>query len=200
MVKQLNEQAILNELHGGSAFFKSSPTSTDEFTPQRGKKKVEGLPKSKKPNQSSVQHKTTQDQSDNQSTSELTDSSTHRPHSQPNTIPVERATGEVTNPSSNLVVAPLVHQITSQSFDLSSVLPRPKAFYITETQDENLDVLVKKLAERVKGRTEQKIDRSVVTRLLFECNDLASDDTVDRLAKQLTRRLASQLTSPLDDD
>ena len=84
---------------------------------------------------------------------------------------------------------------TSRLFDHSVILGRPKAFYITEQQDKDLDVAVDKLTAKLQGRGNQKIDRSTVVRLLLEINGITTDQTVDRLANQLVSRLVSQLTS-----
>ncbi len=51
-----------------------------------------------------------------------------------------------------------------------------------------------KLAERLRGRTGQKIDRSTLMRLLLEQSDLTADETADQLASLYVRRLVSQLT------
>jgi hypothetical protein len=80
------------------------------------------------------------------------------------------------------------------SFDTSAILGRPKSFYITERQDRDLDTAVDKLTERLRGRGNQKIDRSTVVRLLLEVTDVTDDKTVDRLAGQLVSRLVSQLS------
>ena len=91
-------------------------------------------------------------------------------------------------------VNPSTGQSAGQSFDTSVILGRPKAFYITEQQDRDLDTAVDKLAERLRGRTGQKIDRSTLMRLLLEHSDLTADETADRLAGLYVRRLVSQLT------
>ena len=88
-----------------------------------------------------------------------------------------------------------IHRPTKQGFDHSVILGRPKAFYITEQQDKDLDVAVDKLTAKLQGRGNQKIDRSTVVRLLLEINGITTDQTVDRLANQLVSRLVSQLTS-----
>lgn len=85
---------------------------------------------------------------------------------------------------------------TNLSVDTSPVLGRPKAFYLTEKQDHDLDIAVEKLAAKVKGRVNQKIDRSTVVRLLLELYDATSDPIINQLAGQLVKRLISQLTSP----
>jgi hypothetical protein len=104
----------------------------------------------------------------------------------------------------------LTGQLTSQSIDqpasrstsapadippnISPILGRPKAFYLTEKQDQELDAAVTKLSERLQGRVEQKIDRSTVIRLLLESSDITSEQTIQRLAEQQIQQLLSQLT------
>ncbi len=106
---------------------------------------------------------------------------------QPTDSPTSRPLGQSTGPSTD--------RPTGRMFDHSVILGRPKAFYITEQQDKDLDVAVDKLTAKLQGRGNQKIDRSTVVRLLLEVNDITTDQTVDRLANQLVSRLVSQLTS-----
>ena len=105
--------------------------------------------------------------------------------------PTDPATSEPTGQSTD----PSTDRSTGRMFDHSVILGRPKAFYITEQQDKDLDVTVDKLTAKLQGRGNQKIDRSTVIRLLLEINDITTDQTVDRLANQLVSRLVSQLTS-----
>lgn len=105
---------------------------------------------------------------------------------QPTSRPIGRRTGPSTSPMPEPGAAP--------PFDQSVILGRPKAFYITEQQDQDLDVAVGLLAARLKGRGNQKIDRSTVIRLLLEVSDLTAEATADRLASHFVRRLVSQLT------
>lgn len=99
-----------------------------------------------------------------------------------------------TNPSTSQSTDQLVHPPTNQSFDLSSVVGRPKAFYITQKQDEDLDVAVGKLNKKIGERINQKIDRSTVVRLILEEASLTSEQTIAKLVKRLASRLISQLT------
>ncbi len=86
------------------------------------------------------------------------------------------------------------NQSTDKSIDKSMILGRPKAFYITEKQDKDLDNAVDKLAKKVEGKVSQKIDRSTVLRLLLEMANITTDETINKLSKQLVSRLISQLT------
>ena len=108
------------------------------------------------------------------------------PPAPPTAVSATESTGRSVNPSTS--------RSTGQSFDTSVILGRPKAFYITEQQDRDLDTAVDKLAERLRARTGQKIDRSTLMRLLLEHSDLTADETADRLAGLYVRRLVSQLT------
>jgi hypothetical protein len=101
---------------------------------------------------------------------------------------VSQSTTQPTDPSTSQSTG------EQEAFDTSPILGRPKAFYISEQQDLDLDVAVDKLAKRLRGRGNQKIDRSTVMRLLLEVNNLTDDETTERLASQFVRRLVSQLT------
>lgn len=107
----------------------------------------------------------------------------------------EPALATQTPQSTQQLVDQSTDESTQETFDMSPILPRPKSFYITERQDEDLDILVKKLTKRLEGKIGQKIDRSTVTRLIFEDIGLTREETITRLAGQLTSRLVSQLTS-----
>jgi hypothetical protein len=87
----------------------------------------------------------------------------------------------------------VIDQPVNQSTDRSAILGRPKSFYITEQQDENLDIAVKMLSEAVKGKVQQKVDRSILIRTLIEESNITSSETISRLASRLVSRLISQL-------
>lgn len=87
-----------------------------------------------------------------------------------------------------------INQSTNQPVDQSIILGRPKAFYITKKQDEDLDIAADKLNKRIGEKIHQKIDRSVVLRLLLEEVSLTNDTTIGKLANRLASRLISQLT------
>lgn len=173
MKKQLNTTAVINELRGSSVFFREHriagpPSSTDTIHPQ-----IE----SPQPPQ-----ETNADKRDR-----------HTPlSSRPST-----------NPSTNRSTDPPTDEPTGESTALSTdrttnnaiILGRPKAFYITEQQDHDLDVAVEKLTARLKGRVNQKIDRSTLMRLLLDSSDLTSDQLIDRLTGHFVSRLIRQLTS-----
>lgn len=95
-------------------------------------------------------------------------------------------------------VVPVVNQPVNQSIntpiDTSQVLAKPKGFYITEQQDDDLDIAVKKLSEKMKGKLTTKIDRSTILRLIIEQADITNDGSINKLAGQLTSQLIRQLT------
>jgi hypothetical protein len=189
MAKQLNEEAILNELHGESAFFKASLTPLREDTPQRVVSKDK-----KKPVQNKAGKQPSPSQIDADNPSQLVDQTVDQQANQETDRATVRTRGKSTNqPIKGSIDQPRSESVT-RGFDMSPILPRPKAFYISEKQDENLDVLVKKLSDKLKGKVGQKIDRSVASRLVFEHIDLTSDETVEQLATLLIGRLTSQLT------
>lgn len=163
MTKKLDEHSVLNELHGESAFFSSSPAS-------QGTKRAEAA----KPKSAEGKKRTASANTDRQKTP---------PQEQPGEVSAHQPVDQSTKES------------TAHAFDRSPIVPRPKSFYITEQQDEDLDVLVKMLARRLEGKIGHKIDRSTVTRLIFEDIGLAQEETAKRLATRLTSRLVSQLTS-----
>lgn len=99
-----------------------------------------------------------------------------------------------THESTGLPANPSTPESTAQSVDRSPILGRPKAFYITQQQDRDLDGVVARLAERAAGKVAHKIDRSTVLRLLLEGANLTSEQTSERLYGQLVRRLIRQLT------
>ncbi len=118
----------------------------------------------------------------------------NQPMTAPVDVPVSQPSGQSTPRSTRQSTTRQAGQPTGPSFDTTMILGRPKAFYITEKQDKSLDVAVDKLAARLNGRGNQKIDRSTVMRLLLEMSDVADDTTVDRMARHMVSRLVSQLT------
>jgi hypothetical protein len=87
-------------------------------------------------------------------------------------------------------------QATSQSISqvanrpMNKIVDRPKAFYITERLDENLDKAVTYL-QRKHGI--KKVDRSAIVNALLDQEALWTDEALD----QLIERIVSQLTSRL---
>jgi hypothetical protein len=105
--------------------------------------------------------------------------------------PINRLINRPINPPIN---GP-VNQVINEPIDTSPVIGKPKGFYITQKQDEELNDAVKKLSKKLEGKVMIKIDRSTILRLVLEEAKLASDETIERLGKQLINRLINQLTN-----
>jgi len=105
-----------------------------------------------------------------------------------------QSTDRSTNQSIDQLTDPSIAQPAEPPFDSSPILGKPKGFYITEQQDEDLNTAVVKLTARLKGRGTHKVDRSTVVRLLLEVNDVTDDRSINRLANRLVNRLVNQLT------
>lgn len=125
-----------------------------------------------------------------QSMRQSTNQSTTQPVKQSMSQPTGQSTGQPVNPTTS----PSEDRPTRRPYDTSPVLGRPKAFYITRKQDEDLDVAVSKLEKTVGQKVSQKIDRSTLIRLIIEGADLTNDQTISQLASRLVSRLISQLT------
>ncbi len=122
-MKKLDEKTIVNELHGESAFFRPSPPLLREIPSPH----VTGKHKKKEATQQGV----------NNPAIRLRDEAADKNASQP----VDQSTARSVDQSTR--------ELKRHPFDMSPVLSRPKSFYITEKQDEDLDILVKKLADKV---------------------------------------------------
>ena len=171
MKKQLNTTAVINELKGASVFFQSEPKRIT--TPPSREETEDGNGESKREAPPAIEHLIGRSIS----------------------CPVSQSTDQPTRQSANRLVNPLVDRSTSRSIDQSPILGRPKAFYLTQKQDDDLDVAVEKLNRKIGAKINQKIDRSVLVRLLLEESDITSEQTIGRLASRLVGRLISRLTS-----
>jgi hypothetical protein len=180
MRKQLDTASIMNELKGGSLFFagkRSEPTPP----PQVESGNVQANDEVRQV------HTEPMDRAASRPVEQPPGQVASRPVDQLNGPPGSQSVSQSTNPSAD--------QSTVRSIDRSTILGRPKSFYITEKQNHDLDLAVQKLTSKVKGKVNQKIDRSTVIRLLLEVSQLTTDELIERLASQLVRRLVSQLTS-----
>jgi hypothetical protein len=92
--------------------------------------------------------------------------------------------GQSTRQSTNQ----LIHQPTNRPF--TKIVDRPKAFYITEGLDENLDKAAHYLQKK---HGIKKVDRSFVVNALLDNDTLWTDEALD----QLVERVVSQLTNRL---
>lgn len=195
MKKKLNVDAISNELQEASAFFgkskdtldnesieQSTSQSTEESTPESVTESTEQLADQSidKPTVKSANQPT--DVTANSTTIKSTKSRDDRLVEWKN----KRASPEPTE-------QPPKSMITKE-IDRSSILGKPKAFYISEKQDDDLNVAVTNISAMLKGKVAHKIDRSTIVRLLLEESRLNSKKTAERLADRLINRLISQLT------
>ena len=80
------------------------------------------------------------------------------------------------------------------SVDHSAVMGKPRGFYITEKQNQDLDFAVMEISKRLAGKLPFKVDRSVLIRLIVEMSDLTSKENIDKLSTKLISRSISQLT------
>jgi len=89
-------------------------------------------------------------------------------------------------------------QLTSQSIGqptkrpFTKIVDRPKAFYITEGLDENLDKAVTYLQKK---HGIKKVDRSAVVNALLDNNTLWTDEALDQLVDKVVSQLTSRLMS-----
>jgi hypothetical protein len=95
-----------------------------------------------------------------------------------------KSTSQSTRQSTNQSI----NQPTNRPF--TKIVDRPKAFYITEGLDENLDKAVNYLQKK---HGIKKVDRSVVVNALLDNDTLWTDEALD----QLVERVVSQLTNRL---
>jgi hypothetical protein len=108
-----------------------------------------------------------------------------KPKGKPQKSPSQsKLIGQSTRQSTNQ----LMNQPTNRPF--TKIVDRPKAFYITEGLDENLDKAVNYLQKKYGIK---KVDRSVVVNALLDNDTLWTDEALD----QLVERVVSQLTNRL---
>ena len=99
-----------------------------------------------------------------------------------------KLTTQSTSQSINQSTSQLINQPMSRP--ITKIVDRPKAFYITEELDENLDKAVTYLQKK---HGIKKVDRSVVVNALLDNDTLWTDEALD----QLVERVVSQLTNRL---
>jgi hypothetical protein len=83
-----------------------------------------------------------------------------------------------------------IGQPTNRPF--TKIVDRPKAFYITEGLDENLDKAVHYLQ---KNHGIKKVDRSVVVNALLDNDTLWTDEALDHLVESVVSQLTTRLIS-----
>ncbi len=188
MKKHLNETSIANELKNGSRFF-SQPVEDDIPVEQPKNKNANngdiGIPVEPEPTMRSA--KRLASQSTSESTARLTNLSTSESTQQSTTQSTNRSTEESTTISTG--------ETTTNRYDESPILGRPKSFYISHQQDKDLDLAVAKLASGQYGPQIQRIDRSSLLRLILEAMDITSEQTLQRLHQHHVDRQLYQLNS-----
>ena len=127
----------------------------------------------------------------------------HKPESKAETPLTPLSARSKGNPQKSTRNAKSTNQSTGQSTHQSmsqpahrpftKIVDRPKAFYITEGLDDNLDKAVNYLQKK---HGIKKVDRSVVVNALLDNDtfwtDQALDQLVERVVSQLTNRLISR--------
>jgi hypothetical protein len=97
-----------------------------------------------------------------------------------------QSTSQSTRQSTNQSIG----QPTKRPF--TKIVDRPKAFYITEGLDENLDKAVTYLQKK---HGIKKVDRSVVVNALLDNDTLWTDEALDQLIDKVMSQLTSRLMS-----
>jgi hypothetical protein len=181
MKKQHNASAIINELQGNSAYFRQKPATSEEKpvsaaeAPEQATAPAIAEPAETKTEQSPAQvDEQPASQPVSQSTAKQANTATRRPTKRP--------------------VVQSVDQSTVQSIDASALVGRPKAFYISEKQDKDLNKAVELLSQELQGKINQKIDRSTIVRLVLERSQITKKESITQMASQLVSQLVSRLT------
>jgi hypothetical protein len=84
----------------------------------------------------------------------------------------------------------LINQPTNRPF--TKIVDRPKAFYITEQVDDNLDKAVDYLQKK---HGIKKVDRSVIVNALLDNDTLWTDEALDQLVEGVVSQLTNRLIS-----
>ena len=84
----------------------------------------------------------------------------------------------------------LINQPTNRPF--TKIVDRPKAFYITEGLDDNLDKAVNYLQKK---HGIKKVDRSVIVNALLDNDTLWTDEALDHLVERVVSQLTNRLIS-----
>lgn len=178
MKKQLNADGIINELTGNSAFFRQKKDTEEQKKVSVGEAsdKPTAQPTGKPANQKTER---LPDKSDDQPTPQSTNQTTDQPSS-----------GSTRRPATQSI-----DRSTSRSVDDSAILGKPKAFYISEKQDKDLNRAVELLSNELNGKINQKIDRSTIVRLILERSEVTKKESIMQMADQLVSQLVNRLTS-----
>lgn len=95
-------------------------------------------------------------------------------------------------------VAQSTVQLTSESTDKSTnqsiILKKPKAFYITKKQNKDLDLLVRRVGERLNQKLNIKIDRSTIIRSLLDYSKIDAPETAEALSEYMVEELIKKIS------
>lgn len=108
--------------------------------------------------------------------------------------PVKEKEPAIEQPIVQSITQSIDQSIDIKEIDHSPVMGKPRGFYITEKQNEDLDMLVLEISRRLGGKLPFKVDRSVLIRLILESSGLTNVENINKLATQLISRSISQLT------
>ena len=111
-------------------------------------------------------------------------------HYQSGNRSVNQSTSQSINRSTNQSVGQSTKHLTN-NLSTSSIVDRPKAFYITTRLDKRLDDAVRYFQD-VHGI--KKADRSTVVNAMLDIEDNWTDKSLDRLVSRLIGQLTSRLT------
>lgn len=108
---------------------------------------------------------------------------------------IKTSVAQSTSKPINSSVNQSVNRPVNQSIGDITPMAKPKGFYITQKQHNDLNKAVEKLAKKMEGKTTMVIDRSIVLRLLIDAAEIDTQKGIDQLIEQLTKQLISQLTN-----
>ena len=164
------EESLLEDMHPFAARFATPPVQKDKST-----NNPEGAPKSL----------------ENANISAHSSDSSQSPALQENEPKKTQQAGH--NQKSSQSVDQSVSQLTNQSTEEPSgtVVPRPKAFYITERLDKRLDKAVRYLQD---AHGIKKVDRSTILNTMLDRADLFTTESLDELVDRVVSQLTSRLT------
>ena len=125
-----------------------------------------------------------------------------KPESKPEASPTPIPAKSKGDPQKARVKSKPTSQSTSQSTGrsinrptsrpITRIVDRPKAFYITEGLDENLDKAVTYLQKK---HGIKKVDRSVIVNAMLDNDTLWTDEVLDQLVDKVVGQLTSRLIS-----
>jgi len=108
--------------------------------------------------------------------------------------PVKEKEPAIEQPIVQSIDQSIDESINVKEIDHSPVMGKPRGFYITEQQNQDLDMVVLEISKRLGGKLPFKVDRSVLIRLILESSNLTNIENINKLSTQLISRSISQLT------